>query len=190
MPYAKWMTKEQISAADALRYANRTDVQIAEDARMMKEYGEAHKEEQRQRDHEDYLAHRTEILAKAKADRRNRTALELAEDARARHEYNQAHKPESRRRVTEWHQRQKLIVIDHYTGGKRTCTNCGFSDLRALSLEHIKGGGSKHRKAIQGKIDLYRWVITNNFPKDLTILCMNCQFIRKHSKIVSAKALT
>jgi hypothetical protein len=189
MPYAKWMTKEQRSAADAIKYANRTDIEIAEDARMMKEYSETHKEELRQRDHADYLARRDEILANAKVKRVNRTAVELAEDARTRHEYNQTHKAQSRRRVTEWHQRQKLIVIDHYTEGKRTCTRRGFSDLRALSVEHIKGGGNKHRKAIQGKIDLYRWVITNNFPKDLTILCMNCQFIRKHSKIVNAKAL-
>ena len=74
----------------------------------------------------------------------------------------------------------KKRVIGHYSP-KLICKRCGFSDLRVLTIDHIKGDGARHRSNI-GKAaggEFYRWLIKNNFPKGFQILCMNCQWIKR-----------
>lgn len=68
--------------------------------------------------------------------------------------------------------RAKLIVFNHY-GGKCEC--CGISQIEFLSIDHINGGGTKHRRAVRLMgTNYYRWIRRNNFPKNLRILCFNC----------------
>jgi len=66
-------------------------------------------------------------------------------------------------------------VIQHYSKGKNCCELCGFSNMDALSIDHISGGGRKHRKELKGQ-HIEHWLIRNNFPDGYRILCMNCQF--------------
>ena len=66
-------------------------------------------------------------------------------------------------------QKLKLRVIAAYGG---SCGCCGESEPRFLTLDHINGGGSRHREEVKGK--LYRWVVRNNFPPEVRILCFNC----------------
>jgi len=73
----------------------------------------------------------------------------------------------------------KLKVLTHYGNGKTACIRCGFDDLRALSLDHINGGGYQHRKQVGSGIHLYNWIIKNEFPEGFQTLCMNCQFIKR-----------
>jgi hypothetical protein len=75
---------------------------------------------------------------------------------------------------------QKKHVIYHYSNGTMVCAKCGFSDIRALSIDHINGGGRKHTQELKkvGTI-FYRWLIKNNFPKGYQVLCMNCNYIKK-----------
>ncbi|KKL06542.1 hypothetical protein LCGC14_2595010, partial [marine sediment metagenome] len=37
----------------------------------------------------------------------------------------------------------KPYVLRYYGRGKLACVHCGFEDIRALTLDHINGGGSK-----------------------------------------------
>lgn len=59
------------------------------------------------------------------------------------------------------------------------CIKCGYSDLRALQLDHINGGGCKERKKTHNQtlIRFYR-----NNPKEafkkLQVLCANCNWIK------------
>lgn len=67
----------------------------------------------------------------------------------------------------------KNQVIDGY-GGKCNC--CGEVEKTFLAIDHIDGGGNKHRKNI-GKLSsssFYRWLIEQNFPDEFQILCHNC----------------
>jgi hypothetical protein len=73
---------------------------------------------------------------------------------------------------------KKTIVLTHYGNGKLACSMCGFDDIRALSLDHINGGGNKHCKSLGIKGTLYNWLIKHNFPEGYQTLCMNCQFIK------------
>jgi hypothetical protein len=48
-----------------------------------------------------------------------------------------------------------------------------------LSLDHIDGGGNKHRKELFGDkgesgLSLYRWAKNNGYPPIFQVLCMNC----------------
>lgn len=77
----------------------------------------------------------------------------------------------------------KEEVLTHYGNGKCACVQCGFADIRALSIDHIKGNGKEHRKqkatTRQGGISFYRWLRKNEYPPEYQTLCMNCQFIKR-----------
>lgn len=78
----------------------------------------------------------------------------------------------------EYHGKLRLDVIKGL-GGK--CVRCGFSDLRALQIDHINGGGSQDRKNI-GTRQLYGWIIKNiiDAKEKYQILCANCNWIKKY----------
>ena len=66
----------------------------------------------------------------------------------------------------------KTKVMNHY-GGKCAC--CGEDNLIFLSIDHINGGGDKHRRELgSGGGRLYRWIVSNNYPNDFQVLCFNC----------------
>ena len=60
----------------------------------------------------------------------------------------------------------------------RECKRCGFSDERALTLDHILNNGSEERKALGERGVYYRALLPENFDEYQT-LCMNCQFIKR-----------
>ena len=72
----------------------------------------------------------------------------------------------------------RLKALKYYGGGECRCVRCGFSDIRALSIDHINGGGGKHQKIIRKNI--YYWLAENKYPPGYQTLCMNCQFIKMH----------
>lgn len=62
------------------------------------------------------------------------------------------------------------------------CIKCGFSDIRALQIDHINGGGAKEQKTMNGNKGVYRYY--RDHPKEtkkkLQILCANCNWIKRH----------
>lgn len=71
----------------------------------------------------------------------------------------------------------KIEVLEYYSNGKLRCVKCGFTDIRALSIDHINGNGAQHRKIVGRNV--YNKLIQNDFPKGYQTLCMNCQFIKR-----------
>jgi hypothetical protein len=58
-------------------------------------------------------------------------------------------------------------------GGRCAC--CGEDDPNVLELDHVCGGGNRHRKITGVGHLAYRWVVRNDFPQDLfQLLCGNC----------------
>lgn len=86
---------------------------------------------------------------------------------------------ESRERVRQYRMEARREVLTHYGNGKHACVGCGFSDDRALSLDHIDGGG---RKETKGGVSFYCHLRNNNYPEGYQTLCMNCQFIKRVEK--------
>jgi hypothetical protein len=65
----------------------------------------------------------------------------------------------------------RKAVFEHY-GNKCAC--CGESIKEFLTIDHIDGGGTKHRKEIKEKI--ITWLYRNNFPEGFQTLCFNCNW--------------
>lgn len=71
----------------------------------------------------------------------------------------------------------KMKIIEHYTNGvmKCQCPGCNESNIEFLTIDHINGGGTKHRKKLgTWASNFYRWIWSNNFPGGFRILCSNC----------------
>ncbi len=68
----------------------------------------------------------------------------------------------------------RLMVMNHYCNGEIKCSCCGESRYEFLTLDHLNGDGSEHRKIVKGS--MYRWIIKNNYPPTFQILCQNCNF--------------
>lgn len=66
----------------------------------------------------------------------------------------------------------KLVVLNHY-GGKCAC--CGIDDFRFLTVDH-KNNDGRHdpRKKGHAGMEWYKTIIRAGFPKDLQVLCWNC----------------
>lgn len=87
-----------------------------------------------------------------------------------------AENPEKNRQISRKAKaalRQK--VLDAYG---RKCTRCGFSDERALTLDHILNNGAQERKAI-GERGVYLRCLKIEHRTEYQTLCMNCQFIKR-----------
>jgi len=65
-------------------------------------------------------------------------------------------------------------VFDHY--GYR-CQCCGEATPEFLCIDHILGGGERHRKII-GSGNLYKWLIQNKYPEGYQVLCHNCNMAK------------
>lgn len=78
----------------------------------------------------------------------------------------------------------KKDVIIHY-GGKCNC--CNETNIAFLVIDHINNDGNIHRKKIFGKNvgqagkQFYKWIIKNNYPLNLQVLCFNCNWGKHHN---------
>ena len=117
-----------------------------------------------------YERHRAELLRK-RSDRHYRDMGYTREERAAILTFNKS--PEKGRQVRAW---KKGLVIEHYGG---VCSCCGETEQMFLSLDHINGGGTKHRKEL-GKYGtaFYAWIIKNDFPEEFQVLCYNCNLAK------------
>jgi hypothetical protein len=69
--------------------------------------------------------------------------------------------------------RLRIEVLRAYGGETPGCTCCGEDKIEFLSVDHVGGGGSAHRKRI-GASGLYTWLKREGFPPGFRILCHNC----------------
>lgn len=60
-------------------------------------------------------------------------------------------------------------------GGK--CVRCGFSDARALQIDHINGGGYQETKSGSSRGPTVR--ILKGETADYQLLCANCNWIKR-----------
>lgn len=80
-------------------------------------------------------------------------------------------KYKARKKIYE-ERRNRIIrekVLNHYGA---ECVCCGENRIEFLTIDHIDGGGNKHRKRVNQ--NFYFWLLKNNFPNGYRVLCMNC----------------
>ena len=79
---------------------------------------------------------------------------------------------------------KKLAVLIHYGNDRCACVRCGESRPACLSIDHVNGGGTSHRREfkLRSSDKFYRWLIVNNYPEGYQTLCMNCQFVKRFER--------
>ena len=75
----------------------------------------------------------------------------------------------------------RVEIISHYSP-KLICILCGFSDVRALTIDHEKGNGNLHRREVGGSVALWRSLKRTGYPDGYRVLCYNCQKIVEDEK--------
>lgn len=61
------------------------------------------------------------------------------------------------------------------------CIRCGFSDRRALQIDHIEGGGSRERKEKTFTKEFHKHVLQSFLKGEnkYQLLCANCNWIKR-----------
>ncbi len=89
--------------------------------------------------------------------------------------------PKARTRILAYNRKyvsdSRLVLLKHL-GDK--CVRCGFSDPRALQIDHINGGGRNERTKLGGIY--YKKVLESIINKEgkYQLLCANCNFIKRY----------
>ena len=65
-----------------------------------------------------------------------------------------------------------------YSAYGHACACCGEVQSEFLTLDHVNNDGNAHRRSFgssQGE-NILRWIIANDYPDTMQILCWNCQW--------------
>lgn len=104
--------------------------------------------------------------------------------------YYQAHKIQSKEQGKKWLEANRAKARaskNKYTETLRTsvlhklgnkCRKCGFTDKRALQVDHVKGGGNKERRTTSW-LQVYKKVLAEVESVEYQLLCANCNQIKK-----------
>ncbi len=69
------------------------------------------------------------------------------------------------------------------------CVRCGFTDKRALNIDHVNGGGSKEAHSFKNGYEYLKKILEaiKNRSDKYQLLCSNCNQIKKHENNEVAK---
>lgn len=81
---------------------------------------------------------------------------------------------DNKRRGKERHKEAKLKCLTHYSDNVLKCACCDEDKYDFLTLNHINGGGNKHRQNIKQGRTFYEMLVNQGFPDGLNVMCYNC----------------
>lgn len=116
----------------------------------------------------------SQLRESSSMDRRKTTyEYDPKQKRRADPEYRAAERIRNLARVLKY--RTDLITL---LGAK--CLFCDFSDIRALQLDHIHGGGTKELDK-NGNVSMYYYYLKHpeEAKEKLQVLCANCNWIKR-----------
>lgn len=92
--------------------------------------------------------------------------------------YRQSHKEEISVYARVYGEKLRQQVLEHYSNGTPKCACCGIDDILVLCVDHINGGGNKHRKQLHKSsgTSFCNWLIRQGYPEGFQVLCHNCNF--------------
>jgi len=98
----------------------------------------------------------------------------------ARGYYNYCPHTKQRDRLSNRSWESKLEMIGAYGG---ECVLCGEKVAEFLTIDHINGGGNKHRQEVGNGHRFRLWLKKHNWPRDeYRLLCANCNCSDKRNK--------
>ncbi len=82
----------------------------------------------------------------------------------------------------------KEACINMYSNGDACCAWCPQSDIDVLCLDHINNDGKQWRATgVRSGKHLYKWLIDNDYPEGLQVLCANCNMKKEILRARAAK---
>lgn len=88
--------------------------------------------------------------------------------------------PQKRQEVTNrWNKQLRFTALETYGS---ICACCGEDNPKFLAIDHINGGGNKHRRelGITSGLQFLCWLRRNDWPEGFQVLCHNCNFAKGH----------
>lgn len=79
-----------------------------------------------------------------------------------------------REREKEERDRRRTRLLE-LLGGR--CVRCGYSDGRALCIDHVRGDGAEERRSLKSRDAVYRKVLRTG-GEGYQLLCCNCNAIK------------
>lgn len=97
-------------------------------------------------------------------------------NAEHRREYFRKYKKRQTTKESMARRRRKVKedVMNKYGGA---CSWCGFTDVRALCIDHVERGGEDERRKLTGD-KLYRRLLKEPVNSSYQVLCANCNLIK------------
>jgi len=116
-------------------------------------------------------------------DRRDKNARQR--DYQQRNKYRDKHR--RARDALVYRHRVRAAVFSAYGDA---CVCCGESDNCFLTIDHINGNGSKHRRELRMRgVRFYVWLWKQGCPKDnYQILCHNCNNAKHFDPVEHCRA--
>ena len=96
---------------------------------------------------------------------------------RLNREWYQQNKQKQCEKVKERMRKIRLEVLIHYSENPPKCKCCGETYLEFLTIDHINGNGSEHRRNMKNS-NIYVELRSKKFPEGFRVLCWNCNSSR------------
>lgn len=177
----KYRAKNSVQILERRRQLYRENIEVERAKRVAKydpEYAKRY-----------YLANKEKLAMRAKAYREANPEKHRAKNKK----WDDANKERKRELGVLWKSANKdrITANRHARGwklkhevwaeyGGSKCFCCGASDQEFLTIDHINGGGAKHRKEMRadGSQNIYGWLKKNKYPNkhEYRVLCMNCNW--------------
>ena len=116
--------------------------------------------------------------------------LEIFKEKQREYQRNwkKKNKIKARNYAKEYARKQRLDTLLHYSNEGLRCACCGEEEVAFLALDHIEGGGNKHRKEI-GVSSIFGYLKARGYPKGYQVLCHNCNMAKGFNGICPHKKL-
>lgn len=80
-----------------------------------------------------------------------------------------------------WAELRKALITQ-VSNGENKCKRCGFSDIRALQVDHVNGGGRKEVNNVKFRNPFRYGKQIALAQENYQILCANCNWIKSYEK--------
>ena len=94
-------------------------------------------------------------------------------------EYRRVNHTKRRAQISACQRKRRQAVLAKFG---LVCASCGFSDTRALQIDHKNGGGSAERHSFKAIYTYYSYLLDEANPVDYQTLCANCNVIKQRER--------
>jgi hypothetical protein len=141
-----------------------------------KEYRQRNKQRISKYQHEWYLRNKEHLKEYRQENRGRETERNRLWRILHRKEFNEW--------ARDYNKKMRIECLIHYGGNPPRCACCNENHIDFLTLDHINGHGRQEIKRFGYRSGsyFYSWLIKNNFPVLLQVMCYNCNCSKKDSE--------